>query len=331
MRNEKSVFTKFFPLMVLIAAGLILCGCASQKPEVKHEDTSKLNIVAAIFPAWDWTRSVLGENPAGMELTLLLDNGVDLHSFQPSAKDILTIANADLFIYVGGESDQWVTDALKQSGNPKLKVLKMLDAVGDAAKTEETVEGMQADEEEEEEAFDEHVWLSLRNAAVITDAICSELSALDPDHADIYRNNADGYKEKLTSLDEAYQQALADIPNHTLLFGDRFPFRYLTEDYGLDYYAAFSGCSAETEATFETISFLARKCDELGLKNILTIDGNDQRIAGTIIKSTETKDQQILTLDSMQSVTAKQIENGTTYLSIMEKDLDVLQKALEVK
>ena len=311
--------------------GLSACGNKEQVQSVK-KDEGKVRIVAAIFPAWDWTRNVLGENPAGAELTLLLDNGVDLHSYQPSVDDILTISNADLFIYVGGESDQWVTDALKQANNPNIRVLKMLDSIGDAARTEESVEGMQAEEtEEEEDAYDEHVWLSLNNAQAVTDAICTTLCEIDPDNAGLYKKNAAAYREKLAELDSRYVAAAEDAPLRTLLFGDRFPFRYLTEDYGLDYYAAFSGCSAETEASFETITFLAQKCDELGLGTVLIIDGSDSRIAETIVKNTRDKDQQILTLDSLQSVSAKEIEAGETYLSVMESNLDVFRQALGVK
>ena len=317
-------FLLVFFLLVFAVCSLTSCG---KKEAVEEKADASLNIVAAIFPAWDWTRNVLGENPACMKLTLLLDNGVDLHSYQPSVDDVLTIANADLFIYVGGESDRWVTDALKQAKNPDMRVIRMLDVIGDAAKLEEAVEGMQA-EAEEEKAYDEHVWLSLRNAALITDAVSTELSAMDPDHADTYAANAAAYKDRLAALDAEYAEAAAAAGGKTLLFGDRFPFRYLVDDYGLDYYAAFSGCSAETEASFETITFLARKCDELGLPVVLTIDGTDHRIAETIVKNTEAKDQEILTMDSIQSVTARDIENGVTYLSIMESDLAVLRRAL---
>lgn len=315
-------------LFILSIFILTLAGCGkTEKAPVTSEDS--LSVVAAIFPAYDWTRNVLGENPADMKLTLLLDNGVDLHSWQPSVDDILTISNADLFIYVGGESDQWVTDALKQAKNPNIRILKMLDAIGSAAQTEETVEGMQeAGETEEAEEYDEHVWLSLRNASVITDAIADELSSLDSGNTQTYKANAAAYKEKLSSLDKAYTQVVEGAGNRTLLFGDRFPFRYLVEDYGLDYYAAFSGCSAETEASFETITFLARKCDELHLPVVLTIDGTDHKIAETIVKNTDNKDRPILTMDSIQSVTAKDIENGRTYLSIMEADLNILRQAL---
>lgn len=316
-------------IIVSITLILIISGCSS-KNDVQRSPSENLRIAAAIFPAYDWTRNILGENPADAELTLLLDNGVDLHSFQPSVDDILTISNADLFIYVGGESDQWVTDALKQAGNPDLKILKMLDVVGSAAVIEETVEGMQADLEhaEEEDALDEHIWLSLRNAAVITDAIAAALEELDPANAQVYSKNAVSYKEKLSDLDHEYEEAVSKAPFKTILFGDRFPFRYLVEDYGLNYYAAFSGCSAETEASFETIAFLFKKTDELNLPAVLTIDGNDRKIAETIIMNTQSKNQRILTLNSMQSVTSKDIQKGITYLSVMENNLQVLKQAL---
>ena len=320
---------KWFPFIILLMA-FSLAACKPQRSDQQGTNSGRIRIVAAIFPAWDWTRNILGENPADMELTLLLDNGVDLHSYQPSVEDILTIGSCDLFIYVGGESDQWVTDALKQAANPNIRVLKMLDAVGEAAKEEETVEGMQAEAEEDEEdaEYDEHIWLSLRNAGVICDAIAAELSALDPAHAALYTANAAAYRAKLDTLDAAYREAVSAAPLKTLLFGDRFPFRYLTEDYGLDYYAAFSGCSAETEASFETITFLAQKVNELDLSAVLTIDGTDHRIARTVVQSTEAKDQEVLTLDSMQSVTAQDIQNGASYLSVMESNLDVLKQAL---
>lgn len=310
---------------------LSLSACSAKKSENLKVD-SAVNIVAAIFPAYDWTRNVLGENPSGMKLTLLLDSGIDLHSYQPSVDDILTITNADLFIYIGGESDQWVTDILKHSINPKLHVLKMLEAVGDAVKFEESIEGMQTENSEDSEAdYDEHVWLSLRNAAVITNEIANVLVELDPTHTEIYRRNAAAYQMKLSDLDSAYTQTINDSSLRTLLFGDRFPFRYMVEDYDLDYYAAFSGCSAETEASFETIRFLAQKCDELSLPAVLTIDGTDHRIAETIVKNTRGKNQQILTLDSMQSFSSKDLEAETTYYSVMENNLDVLKKALGVK
>ena len=322
-------------MLLTLVFGLTAC---SKKTETKPEE-NKIRITAAIFPAYDWTRVILGENPADAELTLLVDNGVDLHSYQPSVEDILTIHNADLFIYTGGESDKWITEALESAEAGPAHVIKMLDAIGEAAKEEEYVEGMQQDHEHEHEheheeaeaEYDEHVWLSLTNAMTITDTIAKELAALDPGHADLYQANAAAYKEKLSDLDTAYRDTVGTATAKTLIFGDRFPFRYLTEDYGLDYYAAFSGCSAETEASFETISFIADKVDELKPGAVLTIDGSDKRVAETIVRNTKTGDHPILILNSMQSVSLEDVRKGVTYLSVMEENLDVLKKALETK
>ena len=306
-----------------------------------------LQIVTTIFPEYDWVNNILGTNPAGAEITMLLDNGVDLHSYQPTANDILKISGCDMFIYVGGESDEWVNDALKEAVNKDMVVINLLDVLGDSVREEEIVEGMQEEDEHEHEhedgdaddgheqeheegeaEYDEHVWLSLRNAAALTEHISEELQRIDEKNADIYKKNTGDYIAKLEALDKQYTDTVADAPVKTLLFGDRFPFRYLTDDYGLSYYAAFSGCSAETEASFETIMFLAGKVDELSLPAVMTIEGADHRIAETIIQNTKSKDQQILTMDSMQSKTSGDIENGVSYLSVMESNLSVLAEAL---
>ena len=320
-------------LMVMIWTVLMagmLSGCGNSK-EAESTGTSgnNLQIVTTIFPEYDWTRQILGDNPGNAELVLLLDKGVDLHSYQPSAKDILNISTCDLFIYIGGASNQWVEDALKEAVNENMITIDLLEVLGDQVKEEEIVEGMQEEEEEEEGIeYDEHVWLSLKNADVLCDAIADALVTLDEEHAEKYKANVEEYKAQLAALDQSYQQMVSQSTRKSLLFGDRFPFRYLVDDYGLDYYAAFAGCSAETEASFETILYLAGKVDELELPCVLTIDGSDQKIAQTIISNTEEKDQEILVLDSMQSCTMEEIENGTSYLSIMEKNLDVLNKAL---
>ncbi|MBQ7562684.1 MAG: zinc ABC transporter substrate-binding protein [Lachnospiraceae bacterium] len=301
------------------------------------EDSGKKKIVATIFPEYDWTRNILGENPGGAELTLLVDNGVDLHSFQPSAEDILKISTCDLFIYVGGESDEWVEDVLKEANNSDMIVIDLMNELGEAVQEEEVVEGMEADAEDEEETeYDEHVWLSLKNAIRFCESISDALCKLDPENQDTYQSNLKAYSDKLAELDRDYQEAVSAGTTDTILFGDRFPFRYLTEDYGLKYYAAFAGCSAETEASFKTIAFLAQKIDELSLPAIFTIDGSDQRLAASIIQMTASKDQEILVLDSMQSITLKTTSNNTsdntseTYLSIMERNLEVLKEGLKL-
>ena len=223
MKRKSNLFITIF-LTVLVFMLITGCEKPAERTAGKTEtDANHLKIVAAIFPAYDWTRNVLGENPTGAQLTLLVDNGVDLHSYQPSVDDILMISNADLFIYVGGESDQWVTDALKQAANPDIHILKMIDVIGEAARMEESVEGMQAEDEEEDAALDEHIWLSLRNAAVITDAIAAELSALDPDNAETYSKNAAVYREKLDYLDAKYQQTVASATVKPILSSDSLP------------------------------------------------------------------------------------------------------------
>ncbi|MBR4769221.1 MAG: zinc ABC transporter substrate-binding protein [Lachnospiraceae bacterium] len=315
-------------LMILI----VIFSCSCQNPA--KPENGKMKIVVTVFPLYDWTMNVLGGKSEDAEVIMLMDSGVDLHSFKPTAKDIINIAEADLFIYVGGESDAWVEDALKQVRNEKQVSLNLLTVLGDRAKEEEAVEGMEAEGEEDEGAeegpeYDEHIWLSLKNARVLTEKIRDALIKLDSENGDQYRKNATAYQEKLASLDSRYEDAVRNASVRTLLFGDRFPFRYLTDDYGLSYYAAFLGCSAETEASFETVSFLSKKVDELSLKCIMTIEGSDHRLAETIKKTTVKKNQKILTLDSMQSITKADSSGGVNYLSIMEKNLSVLKEALQ--
>ena len=497
-------------LLALVMLVGVLAGCGKQNDNNKAGETDKLSIVTTIFPEYDWVREILGDKADNAEVTMLLDNGVDLHSYQPTADDIVKISDCDLFIYVGGESDGWVDDALKNATNKDMKVIDLLDVLGDSVKTEETVEGMQEEEHdhdhghdeeitkddikdrtlsdfagewkslypyllngdldeycehkaeededssttkdtylekykaswqcdaekitisgntitftyadgktvsaeytyagyqpklngegeissvryqfettsadapkyvqfndhghepgeaehfhiyfgndgfdalmdsktnpffvkdaltvdeildelmghEHEEEKDEHVWLSLKNAQVLCVSIADALSAIDPDNRDAYVANAAAYKDKLAALDGEYQKAVDGATYKTVLFGDRFPFRYLVDDYGLSYYAAFVGCSAETEASFETISFLAKKVDELNLPCVLTIEGAQHKIAETIVQNTTAKNQKVLTMDSMQSTTSQDVANGETYLSIMEQNLTVLKEAL---
>ena len=334
-------------LICLLTAAVLafgLSGCADPSASGRKPDGQSLRVVATVFPAYDWIRNVLGENPAGVELTLLMDTGADLHNYQPTAKDILSIADADLFVYVGGESDEWVEDALETARNDGRTAVSLLGLLGDAAREEETVEGMQParaerirrsthgetdhDHDDGEAEYDEHVWLSLRNAAFLTERIAEELAALDPANGALYEANAKAYGGELAALDRAFGDAVRASGNRTLLFGDRFPFLYLTSDYGLDYYAAFSGCAAETEASFETVLFLAEKVDELGLTCVLTIDGADTALAETIVRTAKTRGLTIRTLDSMQSVTRAQAESGATYESRMKQNLEVLKEAL---
>ena len=322
--------------VIFLLVALLLAGCAAvggsgassgtaTRPAVEDKPIS---VVATVFPAYDWARQILGADNDRVALTLLLDKGTDFHNYQPTVEDIYKISTCDLFIYVGGESDgQWVPDALAQATNPNQRVVCLLDALGSAARTEAPLEGMEP-EDEEEDAYDEHVWLSLRNAAALCAVIQKALQGIDPQGGEAYQKNLEVYREKLEALDAAYAAAVAAAPRRELLFADRFPFRYLAEDYGLSCWAAFSGCSAETEASFKTVNFLVNKADELGLAHILVLDSSDTRLAETIIANSRNKDADVLRLNSLQAVTARDVENGVSYVGVMEENLEVLKTAL---
>ena len=323
----KSTFGAAAVLFMLVAINSSLF--AKTKKADKKSKSSKVSIVTTIFPEYDWVRQLLGDKNQNTELTLLLGNGVDLHSYQPSIQDVAKISTADIFIFVGGESDGWVKDALKNAKNKEMIVLNLMEILGDKVKEEEIVEGMEGEEEEEEEAeYDEHVWLSLKNAKVICEKITEALCQKDSKNAATYQNNLSEYLAQLDELDWVYSAVINNASKDTLIFGDRFPFRYLVDDYNLNYYAAFVGCSAETEASFKTVIFLANKMDELDSNYIFKIESGDDKLAKTIIQNSNKKNAQILILDSMQSVTSKQAE-ATSYIKIMIENVQTLQKGLE--
>ncbi len=348
MYNFKNRLKGLLLSAAVFGSALVLSGCgtgisAASGTSTQQTDgadsSQKLQVVATIFPEYDWVKEILGDQADNVDLTLLLGNGTDMHSFQPTMADILKVSTCDVFIYVGGESDAWVADVLKGAGNLDRRAINLMEVLGDQAKEEEVVEGMQDEDghthveaddhsQDDELEYDEHVWLSLRNVSLFCDTIAAALGDADPANAGLYQRNADAYEEKLAALDQEYQAAVEQSQTKTVLFADRFPFRYLVDDYNLTYYAAFTGCSAETDASFETITFLAGKLDELKLPVVLTIENSDQKVAQAVIENTKTKDQKILPLNSMQSVTTKEVEEGTTYLSIMENNLQILKEAL---
>ena len=308
-------------LIILSALALLLSGCA------QPQSAKKLQVVAAIFPEYDWVRQIAG-NDDSVELTLLVDDGVDPHSFQPAVSDMVTAANCDLLIYGGGESDQWLTKL--EATNPNRDTLVLLPLLGAQAHREEVVEGMEAHEEgeaEDDAEMDEHVWLSLRNASLFCQAITDALCRLNPGKADTYRANLAAYQQQLDALDKDYRSAIDASPNRTIVVCDRFPFRYLVEDYGLSYYAAFPGCSAETGASFETVVFLSDKVKELGLNALLVTESSDGRMAKTVAQNAGSPDMPVLTLNSMQSVSGESAKS-LDYLTVMSENLRVLKQAL---
>lgn len=334
-----------------------------EQNSIEKGNSNKISIVCTTFPQYDWVKNILGEEAEGFDVTLLLDNGVDMHSYQPAVKDIATAGSSDLFIYVGGESDTWVEDALKEAKNKDLKAINLMETLDNFVKEEEVVEGMQEERKslghsheksskekqeqiqkesyensqeingqkeaaDEEPEYDEHIWLSIRNAEIMVKNIEKAIEQLDSDNAKVYQTNAENYIKKLDTLDKQYANTIQNAKYKAILFGDRFPFRYMVDDYDLKYYAAFAGCSAETMAGFETVTFLAKKADELQLPVILTIENSDGRIAEAVKSNTTKKNQKILAMNSLQSVTKEQIADGITYLQVMQENLSVLSEAL---
>ena len=334
-----------------------------EQNSIEKGNSNKISIVCTTFPQYDWVKNILGEEAERFNVTLLLDNGVDMHSYQPAVKDIATAGSSNLFIYVGGESDTWVEDALKEAKNKDLKAINLMETLGNSVKEEEVVEGMQEEREslghsheksskekqeqtqkeshensqeingqkeaaDEEPEYDEHIWLSIRNAEIMVKNIEKAIEQLDSDNAKVYQTNAENYIKKLDTLDKQYANTIQNAKYKAILFGDRFPFRYMADDYDLKYYAAFAGCSAETMAGFETVTFLAKKADELRLPVILTIENSDGRIAEAVKSNTTKKNQKILAMNSLQSVTKEQIAEGITYLQVMQENLSVLSEAL---
>ncbi len=314
---------KLISMVITFAVLCSMAGCMAS-----DAGSDKLSVVASIFPCYDWASNVI-EGSDNVDLELLIDSGVDFHSFQPTAEDILKIKTCDIFIYVGGESDSWVDEVLTSDCNPDMKIISLMDELSDEIREEETVLGMQAEDGEPDgPEYDEHVWLSLRNAEVITDRICEVMSQADPGNSALYEANTEKYTEELKALDSRYIEELKDLRLDTIVVADRFPFRYLTDDYGLEYYAAFAGCSAEANATFDTVVFLSQKAADIGTNVILTTEDSASSIAGTVIETGDLTGVEIMELDSMQSVTSEDISAGVSYIGIMESNLEVLVKAL---
>lgn len=355
-------------LLCLVLCLGLFAGCGET---VNADDDDKIKIVTTIFPIYDWTMNMIGDDADKFDVTMLVDNGTDMHSYQATTADMVSIHTCDLLIYVGGDSDAWIEDLLATTTNTEMKVISLVEAMGSDIFFEEIVEGMEHDddcceedhdhadeectddcceedhdhadeecteeeceedhvhtEECEDEEIDEHVWLSLRNAQSLCKVIASTISEIDSENQAAYQTNCESYVAELSALDATYTETLASATLDTLLFADRFPFRYFVEDYNINYYAAFAGCSAETEASFETIVFLAGKTDELELEYIIVVEGVAHEIAETVISSTQNKNQTILSVNSMESITSADAAAGTTYLSIMADNLEIFKTAL---
>lgn len=320
---------KYLSLFLVAIVGIFMTACNAQKDNITKDD-NRISIVSTIFPGYDFAKQIAGEK-ANVEL--LLPPGSESHSYEPSPQDIIKIQNADLFIYVGGESDEWVEKIL-DSMDTKINVIKMMDVVD--VYEEELVEGMQEehdhnmedhdhDAEEHDHEYDEHVWTSIKNSIKIVDAIGDKLENIDSTNKEYYSKNKNYYEEKLSTLDTKFTDLFNNANSKTLIFGDRFPFRYFVEDYKLNYYAAFPGCSSETEPSTATVAFLIDKVKEESINTIFYIEFSNHNIADTIAESTNAKTAM---LHSCHNVSLEDIENNASYYSIMENNYNTLKGAL---
>ncbi len=310
-------------LICALCLSLTACGGAVERP-----DDGKLTIVAAIFPEYDWLRN-LTAGSENIELKLLIDKGVDLHSYQPDVNDIVTISNCDVFVYSGGASDIWVEDVIETAMNPHLIAVDLMELL--EQRRELCHDGHDHDHEGHEDhdhTADEHIWLSLVNADHICRSLTDLLCELDGDNAELYKANFARYGAAIQALDVQYHSTVSSAKYEDILFADRFPFAYLMEDYGLHHHAAYEGCSAETEVSFDTFAHLSETLQTLDLPGVVVIDDSDHRIADTVIAASGEKPREIYTLQSMQAVGRRQIKDGITYLDIMEENLSVLERAL---
>lgn len=315
----------------VLLMSIILAGCAG----TSTTDDGKLNVVCTNFPAFDFVMNIAGEDNEKIEVTYLLEKGVDMHNYQASAEAIAQIMMADLCIYVGGESEKWIDDVLAKASAKEVRSVRFMDEV--ELKHEVIKEGMEHeheeghDEHEHEQSctYDEHVWLSLKNAAEMAETVCVTLTELDAENAETYRENADKYIKELAELDAEYQKLVAGAVTGVIIVADRFPFLYLADDYGIEYYAAFPGCSAESEAGFETIAFLAEKVKEYGVPVVFKMETSNGSLAKTVINAAGNNNVKIGTLDSMQSVSKEKIKDGYSYIFAMKNNLLALKEALE--
>jgi zinc transport system substrate-binding protein len=285
----------------------------------------KLSVVTTIFPPYDFARQIAGDKA---EVTMLLPPGAESHSFEPTPQDIIKIQNCDVFVYNGGDSDAWVDRILGSMDTSGIRVLSMMDMVKARLVEEETVEGMEAEEEDGPDQgpeYDEHVWTSPVNSSVIVSALERSLAEADPANAEAYKAGADDYNAKLAELDAGFKAIVESAPLKELVFGDRFPFRYFAEEYGLKYYAAFNGCSTETEASPATIAFLINKVREDKIPAVCHIELSNEKIADAVCEATGAEN---LLFHSAHNLTKDDFDAGASYYDIMKLNEEALKKAL---
>ncbi len=320
--------TRWIGSVMILLCTAVLAGCGGKAEE--SNDSDKVKVVTTIFPAYDFAREVAGEEA---EVTMLLQPGTEAHTYEPTPKDIKAIQDCDVFIYTGGENDVWIEDILNTMDTSDIVQVRMVDCVDILEEAElEGVEEHEHEEGEEHEEseehaheIEEHVWTSPVNSMAIVDTIAAKLAEKDSEHAEIYQKNAKEYQVELENLNQKFKSVVAGAERKTIVFGDRFPILYFAEEYGLSYYAAFPGCASDTEPSASTIAFLTDKVEEEKIPVVFKIELSNGKVADTIAESTGTK---VLTFETCHNLTREDFENGETYLTLMERNVETLKEAL---
>ena len=310
--------TRITALLTAVATALCLCSCASQN-EADNKDSQKLKIISTVFPPYDLARQIAGDNA---DISILLPPGSESHTYEPTAKEIIEIQNCDIFLYIGGENEQWAEKIISSNKTDSVKTVKLIDCV-------KTLEEAELHEEEHEEEHshetDEHIWTSPKNEQLMLTAVYDAICEADPENKAVYTKNKDSYNEQLTELDKAYKEAVGNAKNKTIIMADKFPFRYLAEEYGLDFYAAFSSCSDESEPSAAAMTSLISKIKELKIPVVYYLEFSSTKVADTLCSETGASS---LMLHSCHNVSKEDLDKGVTYVELMKQNLENLKTAL---
>ena len=310
--------TRITALLTAVATALCLCSCASQN-EADNKDSQKLKIISTVFPPYDLARQIAGDNA---DISILLPPGSESHTYEPTAKEIIEIQNCDIFLYIGGENEQWAEKIISSNKSDSVKTVKLIDCV-------KTLEESDLHEEEHEEEHshetDEHIWTSPKNEQLMLTAVYDAICEADPENKAVYTKNKDSYNEQLTELDKAYKEAVGNAKNKTIIMADKFPFRYLAEEYGLDFYAAFSSCSDESEPSAAAMTSLISKIKELKIPVVYYLEFSSTKVADTLCSETGASS---LMLHSCHNVSKEDLEKGISYVDLMKQNLENLKTAL---
>ena len=310
--------TRITALLTAAATALCLCSCASQN-EADNKDSQKLKIISTVFPPYDLARQIAGDNA---DISILLPPGSESHTYEPTAKEIIEIQNCDIFLYIGGENEQWAEKIISSNKSDSVKTVKLIDCV-------KTLEEAELHEEEHEEEHshetDEHIWTSPKNEQLMLTAVYDAICEADPENKAVYTKNKDSYNEQLTELDKAYKEAVGNAKNKTIIMADKFPFRYLAEEYGLDFYAAFSSCSDESEPSAAAMTSLISKIKELKIPVVYYLEFSSTKVADTLCSETGASS---LMLHSCHNVSKEDLDKGVTYVELMKQNLENLKTAL---